>query len=137
MNTTDTNIQTTAARMLVTLSRAQLGMCDRILATIAKASNPRRQTQLLATLQETGGFLSQFTTIEDLTHGTIEAITATEINAIFASEDDFDTFAMTQFPNEAGASQFMHTDVHTLFDQITTFHRLMDDLEAQWEVHVA
>ena len=91
------------------------------------------QHALLETVQSSGGFLAQFNSIEDLKEGLVEAITATEINAILAAQEDFDGFASTQFPNIAGATQFVHSDVHVHFNQITTFHKMMDDLETAWE----
>ena len=91
------------------------------------------QHALLETIQSSGGFLAQFNSIENLKEGVVEAITATEINAILAAQEDFDAFAATQFPNIAGATQFVHSDVHAYFNQITAFHKLMDDLEAVWE----
>lgn len=133
MNTTDTNIRTTAAHMLVTLSHAQLGMCDRALAMARKAHTYDMQHQLLESLHRSGGFVAQFSSIEDLTTGLIEAIATTEMNAILASEEDFEAFSLQQFPNSEGASRFIHTDIHIHLNQITTFHKLMDNLETTWE----
>lgn len=132
MNTTDTNIQTLAANMLITLSRAQLGMCDRALQLTAKATTPQRQAQLLHIVRQTGEFFSQFTTVEQLKEGLIDAIVTTETNAILAAEDDFLSFAITQFPNESGAATFLYEDIHNLFNRITDFHKSADNLENEW-----
>lgn len=133
MNTTDTNTRNMAAQMLITLSHAQLGMCDRALSMSKKAHTKNMQQQLIESLHCAGGFVAQFNDINSLVTGLIEAIATTEMNAIFAAEENFENFALQQFPNNEGASRFIHTDIHTHFNQITTFHKLMDNLETIWE----
>ena len=133
METINTTTATYAGHMLYNLTNAQLGMCDRALTMAHKATTEQRRHQFLTRLHNLGGFLSRYTTIDELIESVADAIADTEIKAFVAAEYGYEAFAKEQFHTIEDIEGFIFQGLPTYLEEITKFHRSMDALQAEWE----